>query len=306
MTGIADTFNTASFDGIAFPYAERAIKCSLRHHTHEYPHTPGGDDEPLGRRLYEFDFTCDFDTGFDPKYPRLYPYTMILLFATFGEQRVAPLVIPGFGTFSARCIDWDARKTARITSGEKVHFKFLEVLDQILVEQDFSTAPLAIPDLMTALRDQVTRLAAAPLGALPAKARPNVADLAQLESLTSILASSNDITSPLVTARSLAVVTSCQQYDTLPYLQYARSYPCVDALHTLSLQALKIYKDALRRGRRIDIYVNDMTRSLPEIATKLYGSTDRTSELMRINSIPDALNIPSGTPLRYYTNTQTA
>lgn len=302
MTGVADTFQRASFAGVGFPYAERTIKGSLRHHTHEYPHAAGGDDEPLGRRLYEFGFTCDFDTGFSD-YPGLYPTTLVYLFALFGEQRVGPLVIPGFGTFSARCIDWDTRKTSRITSGEKVSFKFIEVLDEIIVEQNFDDSPLAVPQYFTALKTQVTQIAAAPLGALPANARPKVSDLAQLEALTTALAATTSTATALLTQRAGAVFGSCQQYDTLTYLRYSRSYACVDALHDLARAALLIYKDALRRGRRIEIFVNDRLRSISEISTKLYGDTGQTVELMQINNLADALYVTAGTPIRHYTAT---
>lgn len=301
MTGLADAFPRASFFGVEFPYTDRSIHCSLRHHTHEYPHSPGGDDEDLGRRLYEFGFTCDFDTAFNEAYPRLYPEALLELVEVFNQGIVGRLVVPGFGTFLARCVDWDLRKMSRITSGEKVNFKFIEIFDNNFVEQDFATtAPLAIPQFMTVLREQVTQLEAAPLGALPANARPKLQDLSTLETTTSQLAAATNGDVGLVTQRARAVLTACQQYDALTFLRYARAYPAMDALHELFKATLGIYKDALRRGRRIDVFVNDEARSVPQIATKIYGSTKNTIELMRLNTFADALLVPSGTQVRYY------
>jgi prophage DNA circulation protein len=302
MTGIADTFQQASFNGISFPYVERTIKCSLRHHTHEYPHAPGGDDEPLGRKLYEFGFTCDFDTGFDGQFPGIYPGTLILLFATFGEETTADLVVPGFATFKARAIDWDARLVSRIRSGEKVSFKFIEVLDEIVAVQNFTTAPQALPTMTANLVRQVTTLAAAPQGILPANAIPKVSDLGTITKLTASL-SLLPTNSPEITTQSSALLAACQDYGTLPFLNYPRANEATDALHVLYQASLQILKDALLRGRPILIYVTSGVLSISQVATRIYGSTERTVELMRLNALPDALSIPSGSEIRHYAPT---
>ena len=300
MAGVADTFQTASFNGIEFPYAERSIKCSLRHHTHEYPHAPGGDDEPLGRKLYEFGFTCDFDTGFEGRFPGIYPNTLILLFATFGEETTADLVIPGFATFRARCIDWDTRKVSRIRSGEKVTFKFIEVLAEIVNVQNFTTAPQAMPALATQLTTAVTALSTAPLNGLPSNAIPKLSDLDTINGLvTSIAALPTN--SPAISVQASALLGACQAYDVLPFLRYPRSYAAADALHEVYLASLKVLKDALLKNRAIDVFVTDVPgMSISQVATRLYGSTARTGELMQLNNLVDALNLPPGTSIRYY------
>jgi len=300
MTGIADSFKTASFNGIEFPYTDRSIKGSGRHHVHEYPHAPGGDDEPLGRKLYEFGFTCDFDTGFSDRFPNLYPNTLILLFATFDTQIAAPLVLPGFATYTARAIDWDTRLSARIRSGEKVSFKFIEVLDEILAVQIFTTPPAAIPDLTTALQTKVTALAAAPLGSLPSNAVPDPADLDNILSISAAL-SALPTGSPQVPPQASALVAACQAYDTLTFARYARSYDVMEANHELALAAIRLRRDSLLRSRPLLTFVVDMpSMSAADIAIRLYGSTENTKELMSLNGFADALAIPSGTRVQYY------
>lgn len=303
MAGVADTFQRASFNGIEFPYADRTIKCSLRHYTHEYPHAAGGDDEPLGRKLYEFGFTCDFDTGFDesfPGFPAVYPGKLILLFATFGEQTVADLVVPGFATFKARCIDWDARLVSRIRSGEKVSFKFIEVLDEIIADGNFTTAPAAMPALAAKLNANVAVLANAPRGILPANAIPNLSDLNKINAIVALLASL-PTDSPSISIQASALLAECQLYDTLPFIRYPRAYAAVDSLHILYEASLKVLKDALLRGRAILTFITDSPNmSISQVSTRIYGSTARTVELMQLNNLADALNITSGTPIRYY------
>lgn len=300
MAGVADTFKIASFNGIEFPYNEREMACGIRHHTHEYPHAPGGDDEPLGRKLYTFDFSCDFDEGFSGRFPGIYPGTLILLFATFGEETVADLVVPGFATFKARCTDWNAKKAARIRSGEKVHMKFLEVLDEIVAVQNFTTAPLALPALAERLTTEVTTLSTAPLGALPSNAIPKISDLDSILNITATL-SGLPSNSPAISIQASALLGACQAYDVLPFLRYPRSYAAADALHILYQASLKILKDALLKGRTILTFITDVPRmSISQVATKIYGSTARTVELMQLNNLEDALNIRPGTPIRYY------
>ena len=303
MAGVADTFKRASFNGVEFPYAERTIKCSDRHHTHEYPHSPGGDDEPLGRKLYEFGFTCDFDTGYDasfPGFPAVYPGKLILLFAMFGEETVADLVIPGFATFKARCIDWDSRLVSRIRSGEKVNFKFIEVMEEIIAVQNFTTATLAMPALADKLTSAVTTLSTAPRGILPANAIPKLSDLDTIQGLVaslSALASS----SPAITIQASALLGACQAYNVLPFFRYPRSYAATDALHDLYQASLRILKDALLKGRAIDTFITDVPKmSISQVSTRLYKSTARTGELMQLNNLPDALNIKTGTAIRHY------
>lgn len=299
MTGIADTFQTASFNGISFPFVDRTIKCSLRHHTHEYPHAPGGDDEPLGRKLYEFGFTCDFDTGFDSQFPGIYPGTLIILFDTFALEKVADLVVPGFGTFKARAIDWEARMVSRIRSGEKVSFKFIEILEDFVVEQNFTTAPQALPTMTANLVRQVETLATAPRGILPANAIPKVSDLSTITKLSASL-SLLPTNSPEITIQVSQLLAACQDYGTLPYLNYPRANAATDALHVLYQASLRILQDALLRGRPILTYVTSGVLSISTVATRIYGSTERTVELMRLNALPDALYIPSGSEIRYY------
>lgn len=300
MAGVADTFKIASFNGIEFPYNERDMACGIRHHTHEYPHAPGGDDEPLGRRLYTFDFSCDFDEGFNGRFPGIYPGTLILLFATFGEETVADLVVPGFATFRARCTDWNAKKAARIRSGEKVHMKFLEVLAEIVNVQNFTTAPQAMPALATQLTAAVTALSTAPLNGLPANAIPKLSDLDTINGLvTSIAALPSN--SPAISVQASELLGACQAYDVLPFLRYPRSYAAADALHEVYLASLKVLKDALLKNRAIDVFVTDVPgMSISQVATRIYGSTARTGELMQLNNLVDALNLPPGTSIRYY------
>ena len=67
--------------------------------------------------------------------------------------------------------------------------------------------------------------------------------------------------------------------------------------------SLQILKDALLRGRPILIYVTSGVLSISQVATRIYGSTERTVELMRLNALPDALSIPSGSEIRHYAPT---
>lgn len=300
---VADTFPPASFDGIEFSYAERSLKGSLRHYTHEYPHAEGGDDEPLGRKLYEIGFTCDFDEAFNDRFPGLYPDRLNQLRAKFEQQTVGPLEVPGIANFSARCVDWDQRLTARIRSGEKVSFKFIEVFDVQIVQENFDTAVEGLAPQMNRLKVEVERLRAAPLGALPVNAIPtdrDLADLANLDRQVNGLLSSKAATGITVVRQAQAVIDAGGRIDPRPYLRYSRAAQAVDALHNVMRSAIVTRKDSERRSLPLLTYVTDRRLSIMEVATTLYGDTKRVNELLRINFLRDALSIPSGTEIQYY------
>lgn len=304
---VADNFPPASFDGIRFPYVERHVKGSIRHHVHEYPHAVGGNQEPLGRRLYEFSFTSDFDEAMNGLFPALYPKTLVELFAIFGEQRAAPLEVPGVGTFTARCVDWDARKVSRIRSGEKLTFRFLEVLDVIVVDQ--SAVVEAMPQEVKAFRAEVQRLRDAARGALPAQAVPTDIDLADVERLVGLvtaLVSAKSSSSLSLVPASRAVMSLSTRIDARPYLRFARAHAAVESLHRIAASANATRRDAERRSKPLALFITQRRMSIIEVAAALYGDTSRTRELMRLNELDDALSISSGTAISHYPMTTTA
>ena len=77
-----DNLERASFAGYAFPVSDVEVTGGLRDHVHEYPHSPGGAPEKLGRKLYEFSFTSPMLAGF-PRYPKLWPETAASLRIVF-------------------------------------------------------------------------------------------------------------------------------------------------------------------------------------------------------------------------------
>lgn len=228
----ADNFKSASFNGITFPYVDYAVKGSIRHHTHEYPHEPGGVDEPLGRRLYEFSFTCEFDESMHGIFPGLYPNTLTTLFALFEAETVGDLVIPSVGTFSARCTDWDTRKVAKIRSGEKVNFRFLEVIDIIIIDPTESVVQ-SLPNEAASILTATQALQTAPLGSLPSNAIPTSTDIANAERLVTLvngLVSAKSANDFAALGASQGVMSFAQKIDAAPYLRYARTFAIVDSL----------------------------------------------------------------------------
>ncbi len=94
-----DALLRASFLDYPFPVQDIDVKGGLRDHVHEYPHAPGGAPEKLGRKLYEFTFTCPFLTGLRG-YPKLWPETLATLRIFFEGQNTGDLVVPTIGTIN--------------------------------------------------------------------------------------------------------------------------------------------------------------------------------------------------------------
>lgn len=135
----------ASFAGFRFPIRELHVRGSLRHHLHEYPHSPGAALEGLGRRLYEFRMTAPFHETFR-SYPKLYPETLASLRTIFDGGLAWDLVVPWIGTIQARCIEWTQHLVAKVQSGEDVELVFLEDRDEaFLIDKLVTTSAELMP-----------------------------------------------------------------------------------------------------------------------------------------------------------------
>lgn len=292
MSEIVRTFPRAAFAGIEFPFVDVSVKGSLRHFVHVYFHAPGGEIENLERNLYEIEFTCDFHDVFQ-KYPNLYPRSLADLRDTFESGETQSLVIPSIGTIEAKCIDWEQRLTAKILSGERTRFKFLEDQRQaFLTQTSASVSPSALKPLAVVFQQACD----------DAGIDNDIID--QITGLANDVAAIGDqaeLFSSLLDAKLTSLVEACVRLDkTSKDLSKPRNWAVADALHELAGSAQQQQRDIQRTGKPVDTYEVPRLMTVSQASIAIFGTTDKAVELLKMNRIEDAFAIPPGAELKHY------
>lgn len=285
-----------SFDKIDFPYKEIEMDGELRDHVHEYPHSPGGAPEKLGRRLYVFNITSSFHGDFVPeKYRDLWPWNLAKLVSLFEKGETKDLVLPQIGSpIRAYCTNWKRVLKHNVTSGEAVTLKFREDSERLrLVEEALKIKAVSYAKALSATDAEIRKL--------PSNKRGLFDTLMQGASQILAYKDQFDLYSNLLEAKCLAVIGMARQFiETAQVLSDPLNYLLLDALHSLLSETIKVYKDQQQTGITTSRYTVTRVSTLSEVAIAIYGVSGKSSELMALNSIPNPLQIPVGTVLRYY------
>jgi prophage DNA circulation protein len=292
MPTVFDTFKPMSFGPVKFPYKSYQVHGAYRHHIHEYPHSPGGALEKLGRSLYEFTVSVDFRAELDsPKYPRLIT-DLGNLRNLFEGGVTEKLHIPHMGTVEAIAVDWTEGCVNTDRSGVAGHIKFVEdqtsafgVLETLQVERtsfDSNAANFAAAvrppgvNIFRQIDEVVSSIAA-------------IKDQAQL--FGSLVASKIE---SLIQMLRLADETVKELNDP-PY-----NIELVEALHALWDATQQLGKDIQQKGDLLKEYTTPIVMSVTQAAGAIYGDTERAIDVMQLNVIRDPYAIPANTRLRYY------
>lgn len=288
------------YGDVIFPAESHVVHGSGRKHIHEYPHSPGGAPEKLGRGLWNVTIKGLFHSTFR-NYPDLYPNGMNKIRRYYELQQTLTLVHPSIGSFPAFIVDYRQSKTARVRSGETLDLEFLE--DQqtaFLVSATAQTSQATIivwsqnvADLMALIRPQL-------------QLRPkDIGLFTSLQNAANAVLAIKDTAAlygNLLAAKVDQLASLCAQVDALPAMQDPRAWPIVNALHELWSQTVKLANDLLGRRVSLQKYIVPRTASLTIISGDLYGDTLHSSDLYALNStrITTPLAVPAGTELRYY------
>lgn len=300
MPTAADGFPKASFDGVQFPVENVKIRGGIRYHVHEYPHAPGGAPEKLGRSLYRVQMTGNFQDRFRG-YPKLYPQALDKLRVAFESQKTATLIVPNLGPIDAFCVSHERDFQAKIRSGEKTSFEFLEDQSgEFLLE---ALTDLSSPTLDTHAADMARQLAQikAELAAEDAKKLTSLVDAVQ--GVVNAIGSVRDqaeLYGNVLEARLLQVAQMCDTINSLSPLQNPVRFGFIDALHDLHASALAQLEDLNNTRVKLEEFVVPMLMSLQAVSTAIFGDATHTDDLLSLNAVPDAYRVPAGTKIRYY------
>lgn len=296
---IADTFPQAYFRDVHFPVERSRILFALRDHVHEFPHTPGGAPEKLGRRLYQFQVSAVFDERFD-SYPGLYPSGLDTLMGYAEQQTTGPFRLPQMvQEVSAYILTADREWNNRIRSGERVDIVFRE--DQ--------SSTFLFSDLVSVQTGSITQSnadAQAQLAAVRAQLAMDQPTQDLFTALTNTVASIKGLQdqAELYGNRLQGMVQDginlCKTLDSAAPLLVVPAWPVVNALHDLWSALQTMNDDILKQGVTLQTFIVPIDEDIGRVSTSIFGDSTHVSDLLSLNAIVDPMLVKAGTSIRYY------
>ena len=281
----------ASFQALEFPVVSVRVRGGIRDHLHEFPHLPAAANEKLGRKPYEIEMVADFQTTF-AKWPGLWPKRLADLRDLFEAEASDWLVIPSIGKMWCYCRDWDQDMDAKVLSGERATFKFVEdSQDQFAFQQLVNVNVQSLPS-------NGQRFAQLASGLSP---KPSIFDDV-LDAVNSVMAVVDQANAygGLVESKILALSALCKEADQRIELQSAANHAILDALHDLWSSANTLLTDTQQTGGKIVPFRVPVVMSVADVAALVYNDASRAVEILNLNPIDDAFAIPGGTMLKIY------
>lgn len=299
----------ASFDFRPFPVTKVVVKGSLRHHVHEYPKSPGGAPEKLGRKLYQVTMHAVFDKALLPPWNRngedLWPGVLSELFDIFDEGVTSTLSIPTVGNIQAVCVNWSREMSVKARrSGEECELEFLEDESSAYLISNLINVRVGDlsqkGDLLGSIVsfNPVVQTILVPRG-------PTIFDqiLGAIATALGFLNAIESVSALALLAVS-AVVDAFQRLDDI-YSALLFDDAANAALLEATLEAwaaAKRLQDDLLQREAVPLiqYQTPRIMTVGDVAADLYGDTTRAAEVMQLNALTDPLRIPTGTSLIVY------
>lgn len=290
-----DELKRAGFDGIDFPYQKCTIRCSLKEHVHEFPYTPGGQPELMGRKLYEIDFDGIFvNSAIDPHWAQLWPLQLATFRTKFEREIRSDLHIPTVGTIKAYCYDWSQlADPTQIRSGETTTWKFREdKSEQLLLLNVIKVSPRAL----NVQAQKVVQLTS-DLGE-----DPSMWD-EMMGAVNDVFAAidQGELFSRLVESKILSLASICEQADRrFDLFSSPASFEVLEALKTLWANTLELAENVTSAAGKLKKYTVPHEMTTSDVAGAVFGDTSRGGDILSLNVIEDPFAIPAGTVLNYY------
>lgn len=293
---VFDDLQRASFDGLEFPIKSVSVRGSYRKHSHEYLRVPGAITEKLERGLYVVEMEALFHATIRG-YGQLWPNTLAAMRNKYEQGITSELVIPTIGTIPAFQDEWMQQAAiGTVRSGETITLHFLE--DQT---ETFLTLALAKVDT-TSLSSSTSKLAAIREELSLTESDRSIFDGIQ-DAANSLFAIKDqaDLFGGLVAAKVLQLEGIIRQADEqLESTQNPENWLLVDALHELWDSVVTLGRNLAESPRGPRLYIVPRIMTVSDIATALYGDTERASEILLNNSLPDPFAVTAGTKIIWF------
>jgi hypothetical protein len=291
---IFDANQPMSFAGRQFPFERYEVHGAARKHVHEYPHSPGGAPEKLGRSLYEITVRGLFDANLTPKvYKDLWPTGLAFIRHLYEIQQTDDLVIPTIGVLPAFIDDFRQTSSNMHLSGEWVDLKFLEDSSAAFVASQIAVPSTgAIVEAGEYFREQTSPL--------------KIPLLQAIELLFADVIAYRDtlgMFSAVFEAKLLGLLRMCNEADIMvKELQDPANLLGKDALMALWQSAVRVRNDTQEIGSEMSYYVTRTTMSVSDISIAIYGDSSHAGDVLALNGFEDPFAVPAGTRVKYYPN----
>lgn len=292
-----DSLRRASFDGIEFPVKRVSIKGRYRHHEHEYLRVPGAVIEKLERSVYNIEMEAAIDVNIRG-YGTLWPDGINALQKKYESGTTGPLVIPTIGTIPAFQPEWDrTADMARLRSGELLKLSFkedqTERFVQLALVKTQQQSVQTSTDALTAKRLL--------LGVVP----PGDANLFDqiVGAANSVLAIKDqaDLYGGLLAAKLARLTNLMNQADKqLESLKHPENSDVLDAFLELWNAGVNMATNLAESPRGPKLWTVPRLMSVGDIASAIYGSTERANEIMLNNRLSDPFQVTAGTKIIYF------
>jgi hypothetical protein len=294
MTDFA-TEKSHSFDGLEFPVRSRKITGGLRDHVHEFPHTPGGKPEKMGRKLYEFEFEIGFLSGStDAKWADLWPTRLGSFRSKFDKQLTSDLLLPAVGTVKAYCFDWGQEADLRkMRNGEVATWKFREDQDDLeLTKALTATGPASIGAKMEQLNLMAAEAGEPDLFTQLTNAVDDV-----LAWRDQALLRASQLESKILYASYL-----CREADrTIDMFNDPGSFRILEALKDLWAAMNELAANFTQEAGTVRSYTTPTEMTITDVSLAVFGDATRGMDILQLNAVNDPFEIPAGTKLKYIT-----
>jgi len=297
----ASKFPKMRFDDVEFPYTDLSVKGGIRETEHEFPHSPGAEIEKGGRKAYRISVTALFHdipgSALDEQYPNLYPNRLQLLQEKFEKELTAELVVPTIGTMKCVATTWTRDFNAKEPTGEAVKLEFVEDsntaeafdlktlsfgVSKVLAANDALLAAVALADFKSTLGQSIFQ------------------DINDAITEVQGALDTADAYSRLVAGKFEAVANLCSTADAyVSELQDPMNSAVLDALKDVWASAQDLAENVVETRSPLLKWRVTRKMSVNQIAMTLYGSTDRTMDILQLNAFEDALEVPAGFLVTY-------
>lgn len=289
-----DELTPASYAGIGFAVTRWEVRGSGRVHLHQYPHSPGGQNEKLGRDPYEIEFDAVFSTN-DPAHPGAFPDNLNVVRVLLEQQEAGPVVVPHLGTIPCVPIDWvETGDPARMRDGVRMRLRFREDSEEaVSLESLVSTTYSSLDGAIELVVSEIEPLE---------EPEPDLFEAVEglLNEVQGVM-DQVELMGDLASAKIEGLTSKIQQIDaSFDALTEPENHGLVGALHDLGAALIKTRDDVRRSSRPTTSYTVPVEMSIAQVSTAIYGTTARASEILLMNAVTDAFAIPEGTTLRVY------
>lgn len=280
--------------GKLVPYRRIKVIGGMRDHEHIYPHSPGAGVELLGRDLYKIEIEPIFDAKLIPeKYRNLWPQGLYELRSLFEAGTRGAVSIPTVGEIRAYAKKWDQEFAPdKSLSSEDVVWQFTEDSENLRL----ASSAVKIGGLATAR----TEFGIA-VDAVGPKKR-NLWDTV-MRAIDSVLAYKDqfELYASLIESKLYSVLSLMAEIDDIAdELKDPANSDLLQKFHKLWAETRFFYQDQKQLGLVTKYYTTRQVMSTTQIATVIYGSSEKASEILALNGFADPFAVPSGFRVRYY------